>query len=83
MVKIVVTSSHGKEDPERAYIPFAVAKEVLQFDQEVQISIHESSVNSLRVSYDESPVFHPFPPIKRLIDDLLNQDGKTFYVGFV
>ena len=81
MAKIVITSSHGKEDPERAHIPFAVANAALQFDHEVQVWLQGPSVNLCRIGYTEGLVFPPFPPIKQLIDDFISQGGKIFLCG--
>lgn len=81
MAKIIITSSHGKEDPERAHIPFAVANAALTFDHEVQVWLQGPSVNLCRKNYTEGLVFPPFPPIKKLIDDFLANGGKIFLCG--
>ena len=81
MAKIIKTESHGKDYPEKANIPFAVAIAALQFGHEVQIWLQGPSVNLCRIGYTEGLVFPPFPPIRQMIEDYLSNGGKIFLCG--
>ena len=81
MAKIIITASHGKEDPERAHVPFAVGNAALTFDHEVQIWLQGPSVNLVRKNYLDGLVFPPWPPLKQLIEDFLKNGGKIFLCG--
>ena len=81
MAKIVITSTHGKDDPERAHLPFAVANAALTFENEVIVFLQGQAVNLAKKEYTEGLTFPPFPPISKLITDFLAAGGKLYLCG--
>ena len=81
MAKIVIVSTYGKDDPERAHLPFAVANAALTFDNEVLVFLQGQAVNLARKNYADGLVFPPFPPLKKLIEDFIAGGGKLYLCG--
>ena len=81
MAKIVITSTHGKDDPERAHLPFAVANAALTFENEVIVFLQGQAVNLAKKDNTEGHTIPPFPPISKLITDFLAAGGKLYLCG--
>ena len=76
MSKVIIVSTHGKDHPERASIPWAVANAGLTFDQEVMVFLQGPAVLLAKKGYVGDLRFPPFGPIKKLMEDFLAQGGK-------
>lgn len=74
--KIVIISTTGCENPEKATLPFVLATAAQTNDVEVVIILQASSV--VLAKKGEAEMIHPkdFMPLKDLMDAYISQGGK-------
>lgn len=74
--RILIVTTHGPEDPERATFPFVIANAALVLDVEVSIALQGVSV-LLAMKEQASHVFAGgLPPLGDLLKSFLDQGGK-------
>ena len=74
--KIVVISTHGPDDPERASFPFVMANAALAMEVEVTVVLQGPAVYLSKKSCYEH-VFAPgLPALKELIETFISLGGK-------
>lgn len=78
MTKVVIVSTHGQDDLERASIAWAVANAAIAIDAEVVVFLQVEAVNVVRKDFCKDWVFPPFTPIQGLIDSFLEFGGKVY-----
>lgn len=74
--KIVIISTHGPDDPERASLPFVVGNAALVMDVEVTMALQSAAVlTAMKGSYEH--IFAGgFDPLKKLVDTFVELGGK-------
>lgn len=81
MGRFIVISTHYKDSPEHATIPWAVADAALVEDHEVIMFLQGPAVQSARKGGAEGLVFPPFAPIKDLMNAFLEAGGEIQVCG--
>ncbi|WP_419655255.1 DsrE family protein [Desulfosarcina variabilis str. Montpellier] len=77
--KILYISTHGKENPERASVPFVLANAALAMDIQATVVLQGDAVTVAQKGVaDDMPAGGGFPPIKKLIQDFLELGGEMW-----
>ena len=77
--KILYISTHGKENPERASVPFVLANAALAMDIQATVVLQGDAVYVAQKGVaDDMPPGGGFPPIKKLIQDFVDLGGKIW-----
>jgi len=74
--KIVIISTHGGEDPERAMLPFVVANAALAMDVKAVVVLQGYAVTLAVKGADVHINANGFPPLKELMASYFGQGGK-------
>jgi uncharacterized protein involved in oxidation of intracellular sulfur len=74
--KLVIISTNGTEDPEKATLPFVVATAAQATDIEVTIILQASAVVLARKGEAEKVKVPEFMPLKDLLDNYISMGGK-------
>ena len=74
--KIVVISTHGAEDAERATLPFVVANAALAMDVKTVICLQGNSVTLAVKGGADNVSAAGFPPLKELMASYFAQGGE-------
>ncbi len=77
--KILYISTHGKEDLERAAMPFVLGNAALAMDVQATVILQGEAVFVAKKGFvDDMPRGGGFPPIKKLIQDFVELGGKVW-----
>ena len=80
--KILYMCTCGRENSEKAHIPFVLANAALAMDIEAVIVLQGDGVHMAVPGYaDTMPPGGGFPPIKKLLADFLENGGKMWVCG--
>jgi predicted peroxiredoxin len=79
--KLVFMVLHGPRDSELATIPFVMAGAALASDVEVVMGFQADGVEVVRAAGAEGVVAPGFPPLAKLIADVLELGGKLLVCG--
>lgn len=79
--KLILMSTHGPEDPERATIPFVMATAAQASDVEVVIGFQANGVMLIRKGCAEHVFAAGFPPLKELMDIYTENGGQLLACG--
>ena len=74
--KVVIISTIGKENPEKASLPFVVATAAQATDVEVFIILQSSAVVLAKKDEAEKVNAPEFMPLKDMMDSYIEQGGK-------
>ncbi len=74
--KMVIISTRGPEDPERATLPFVVANGAQAMDVKVTMILQGNAVNLAMNGTNEHVFAGGFPPLKELMDNFVGQGGE-------
>ncbi len=74
--KMVVITTHGDDDSERATIPFVMANAALASDTEVSVILQSTGVNIAVKGYTKHVRAEAFPPLADLVKGVLELGGK-------
>ncbi len=66
MAKILITSTHGSEDPTRAGLPFVVAKGAVEGGHQVSVAVVGDGTLLMKQAIRESIFPVGLPPLKEL-----------------
>ena len=81
MPRFMAQSTHGREDPERATLPFIVANVAASADQEAIALLTIEGVWLATKGYADD-IHHPgMPPLREVIDSLLATGGEIWACG--
>jgi uncharacterized protein len=75
--KLVFIATHGGEDPERAIFPFLLANAAQAMDVEAVVALQGNGVYLAQKGYADNISFPGLTPLKKLIDDYVNNGGKV------
>jgi predicted peroxiredoxin len=76
--KIVIVSTIGSENPEKATLPFVFATAAQSMDVEVSIFLQSNSVVLAKQGEAEKIKAKGLLPLKDLLDSFLEEDGKLW-----
>jgi uncharacterized protein involved in oxidation of intracellular sulfur len=80
--KILYITTYGDENPDKAAFPFVLANAALAMDVEVTIVLQSNAVRLARKGLAETvPAAGGLPPLKKLIDDLVELGGRIWICG--
>jgi len=74
--KVVLIATHGQEDPEKAIFPFLFATAAQAMDVEAVVFALGNAVHLATKGYADSVSLPGFTPLKKLIEDYVNNGGK-------
>jgi predicted peroxiredoxin len=74
--KLVIISTIGDENPEKATLPFVLATAAQSMDVEVTMILQSSAVVFAKVGEAEKTNAQGFMPLKKLLDTFLELEGK-------
>ena len=80
--RVVIIATHAGEDPERATFPFVMGNASYAMDEEATIVLQGDGVRIATPGFAEAmPAGGGFPPLKKLLDDFMEQGGKMWVCG--
>lgn len=75
--KILYICTHAGEDPEKAAMPFVMANAAMTMDIKTTIALQGTGVYLAQKGYVDTMLpAGGFPPVKKLIQDFMDQGGK-------
>ena len=81
MAKIMVNCTYGKEDPERATLPFIVGNVAVTADQEAVVLLTVEGAWLATRGYADSIQKEGFQPLKEVIDSFVANGGEIWACG--
>jgi uncharacterized protein len=81
MAKILVHATHGKEDVERATLPFVMGNVSATADQETVVLLTIEGVRLATYGYADEVQKEGFPPLKDVIRQFLDNGGQLWACG--
>jgi predicted peroxiredoxin len=81
MGKILVHCTHGKDNPERALLPFIVANVAASADQEAVVLLTIDGVWAATRGYAEGVSKDGFPPLAEVIKSYVANGGQIWACG--
>lgn len=81
MTSYLFHGSHGKENMERAMMPFILGSVAVSADQDVTIFLTVEGVWCATKGYASSIVKEGFKPLNETINDYLDNSGKIWVCG--
>lgn len=79
--KILVNVTHGREDPERAILPFIVGNVAASADQEVVLLLTIEGVWLVTKDYATTVQKEGFPPLRETIESFARNGGQIWVCG--
>lgn len=80
--KILYITTYGDENPDKAAFPFVLANAALAMDVEVTMVLQSNAVRLAKKGFAETvPAVGGLPPLKKLIDDLVELGGTVWVCG--
>jgi predicted peroxiredoxin len=81
MAKLLVNCTHGREDPERAILPFVVGNVAASADQQVVVLLTIEGVWNATQGYADDIRKEGFQPLKELIQSFIANGGQIWACG--
>jgi len=81
MGKFMAHATHGREDPERATLPFIAANVAASADQEAIVLLTIEGVWLATKGYADEVHHEGMPPLREVLDSLLASGGQVWACG--
>ena len=81
MAKFMAQSTHGRDDPERATLPFIVANVAASADQEAIVLLTIDGVWLATKGYADDIHHEGMPPLREVLASLLANGGQIWACG--
>jgi uncharacterized protein len=81
MGKFMAHATHGREDPERATLPFIAANVAASADQEAIVLLTIEGVWLATKGYADDVHHEGMPPLREVLDSLLASGGEVWACG--
>jgi uncharacterized protein len=81
MAKLLVNCTHGKEDAERATLPFVVGNVAASADQEVVVLLTIDGVWNATRGYADEICKEGFQPLKEILQSFVANGGQVWACG--
>ena len=81
MAKFMAQSTHGRDDPERATLPFIVANVAASADQEAIVLLTIDGVWLATKGYADDIHHEGMPPLREVLASLLANGGEIWACG--
>lgn len=79
--KLLLNATHGKEDPERATLPFVVANVAVTADQEAVVLLTIDGVWLATKGYADDVRKEGFQPLKEILESFVANGGQVWACG--
>jgi predicted peroxiredoxin len=79
--RILIQSTHGGENPEKATLPFIVGNVAVTADQDCTIFLTSESVRLATRGYADEITFATHPPTAQIIADFVKNGGRLWACG--
>lgn len=79
--KIVYILTNGKNNTEKAIIPFVLANGAMAMDVDVSVILQSEAVMIAKKGYADEIVHEGFEPLKQLLDIYLSSGKKLYLCG--
>ncbi len=81
MARILINCTHGREDPERATLPFIVGNVAASADQEAVVLLTVEGVRNATKGYADLVCKEGFQPLKEVMDSFVANGGQIWACG--
>ncbi len=81
MAKLLVNCTHGREDPERAILPFVMGNVAASADQEVVVLLTIDGVWNATKGYAEEICKEGFQPLQEVMQSFVTNGGQIWACG--
>ncbi len=81
MSKLMINCTHGKEDAERATLPFVMGNVAASADQEVVVLLTIEGVRVATQGYADEICKEGFQPLKDVLQSFIANGGKVWACG--
>ena len=81
MPKFMAHATHGRDDPERATLPFIIANVAATADQETIVLLTIEGVWLATKGYADEVHHEGMPPLREVLDSLLASGGEVWACG--
>jgi uncharacterized protein len=78
MAKVLVNCTHGREDAERAILPFIVGNVAASSEQEAKVLLTINGVWLATKGYADDIQQEGFPPLKETLDSFVKNGGEIW-----
>jgi predicted peroxiredoxin len=78
---LLLHCTYGKEDPERAILPFIVGNVAVTADQQTTIFLTVEGVRLATKGYAEQVTKEGFTPLKEILNSFISNGGKLWACG--
>ncbi len=81
MSRLLINCTHGREDPERATLPFVVGNVAASADQEVVVLLTIEGVWNATKGYADEIRKEGFQPLKEIVQSFVANGGQIWACG--
>ncbi len=81
MPRILINCTHGREDPERATLPFIVGNVAASADQEAVVLLTVEGVRNATKGYADQVCKEGFQPLKEVMQSFVANGGQIWACG--
>lgn len=81
MPRILINCTHGREDPERATLPFIVGNVAASADQEAVVLLTVEGVRNATKGYADLVCKEGFQPLKEVMQSFVGNGGQIWACG--
>lgn len=81
MTRLVINATHGKEDPERATLPFIIAATAVGADQACTVVLTIEGVRLATKGYADGIQKEGFRPLGELVREFVDNGGEIWACG--
>ncbi len=81
MPRILINCTHGREDPERATLPFIVGNVAASADQEAVVLLTVEAVRNATRGYADTVCKEGFQPLKEVMESFVANGGQVWVCG--
>ena len=81
MAQLIVSCSHGNEDPERATLPFIVGNVAASADQQTSVLLTIEGVWLATKGYADEIQKEGFPALKEVLSSFVSNGGEIWVCG--
>jgi len=81
MPRVLINCTHGREDPERATLPFIVGNVAASADQEAVVLLTVEGVRNATKGYADTICKEGFQPLKEVMQSFVSNGGQIWACG--
>jgi predicted peroxiredoxin len=81
MPRLLINCTHGREDPERATLPFIVGNVAASADQEAVVLLTIEGVRNATKGYADAICKEGFQPLKEVMQSFVTNGGQIWACG--